>query len=59
MSDEPKFSQERYDICMKCAQLNPIGMCNKCGCVVLFKVKLRGSACPIGKWSAISMDRPK
>ena len=49
--DDPKIAEDRLQICRDCPFF--IGLttqCKKCGCVMLGKVKLEVSKCPIGKW---------
>lgn len=51
-SDEvPKEIQlERLTHCVECEFYNE-GLCSKCGCFLLFKVKHSDSECPEKKWS--------
>lgn len=43
-------AQERYNICKKCEYLLPTTNCQKCGCFMKFKVKIKVASCPINKW---------
>jgi hypothetical protein len=41
----------RFEICKGCPELFQITkQCKKCGCFMALKTKLKGAACPIGKW---------
>jgi hypothetical protein len=43
------LARERYDICNQC-EAKAAGLCTVCGCVVVVKVKLKESECPMGLW---------
>ena len=45
-----EIQTERYDICMRCAEL-ALGTCKVCGCIVKLKVKVRTTDCPLKKWT--------
>ena len=45
-----EHAQNRYNICKGCKFLLPTSICQKCGCFMKFKVKLKSSTCPINKW---------
>ena len=40
---------ERMRVCKECVHCNK-GICSKCGCILNFKTRLKGTECPIGKW---------
>lgn len=40
----------RLAICKTCPELTTLNRCQKCGCFMAVKVKLRGAHCPLGKW---------
>lgn len=42
--------QKRIDICNSCDK-QTLGICTKCGCVILLKTKKKNSVCPINKWN--------
>lgn len=44
-------AEERLTICAKCDKFSDVGLCNECGCVMVVKVKVATSSCPLGKWS--------
>jgi hypothetical protein len=46
-------AEERFAICGECEKLNDLGVCGECGCVMPTKVKIKTSACPLGKWGVI------
>jgi Family of unknown function (DUF6171) len=47
-----EIEKSRYEICKACPHLIKMTkQCNKCGCFMPGKVKLKKAACPIGKWS--------
>ena len=42
----------RLEICNSCEHLfKPTNQCTQCGCFIEAKVRLKGSSCPIDKWS--------
>lgn len=42
---------KRMEICRACPEfLKLTNRCNKCGCVMPLKTKIRQAECPIGKW---------
>lgn len=44
-------AQERLDICKKCNELKmPLYQCEKCGCFMRLKCKIKKSKCPLDKW---------
>lgn len=46
-----EISNKRYSICLDCPELvNFTKQCNKCGCFMYAKTKLKQATCPIGKW---------
>jgi hypothetical protein len=48
---EKEIAQNRYDQCKKCDSFNKIlFFCEKCGCIMKVKVKLKDAKCPLGKW---------
>jgi len=50
LDDVNKLTQlERFTHCISCEFFNG-GICSKCGCIMLIKVRLPDSECPIGKW---------
>lgn len=46
---ERETEQSRLDICNQC-EAKTAGLCTVCGCVVVVKVKLLKSECPMGLW---------
>lgn len=44
-------AEERMKLCAQCDKFNSIGLCTECGCVMVVKVKIDTSSCPLGKWS--------
>jgi ribosomal protein L37AE/L43A len=49
-------AEARRKVCDSCDQKRTsfgVDLCNKCGCVITFKVKLRESVCPLHKWDSI------
>ena len=55
-SDAKKLSDERLAICADCEHSRDmfargwINYCNKCGCMLKIKTRLKSNQCPIGKW---------
>lgn len=48
-----KLAKQRKQICDSCEYKKTtlkVETCSKCGCVIVFKVKLDRSKCPISKW---------
>jgi len=44
-------SQRRYDMCQVCEHFEPKSQrCQKCGCFMSAKVKLKSADCPVKKW---------
>jgi hypothetical protein len=44
-------SDARMNICLSCPHLSSkIYQCDKCGCFMKAKTKLKNVSCPIGKW---------
>ena len=41
---------ERMNLCTKCDKFNSLGLCTECGCVMVAKVKIETSSCPLKKW---------
>jgi hypothetical protein len=39
----------RLQICDTC-EMNKLGVCKKCGCILSLKTMLANEKCPIGKW---------
>ena len=46
------IAKYRQSICSDCEHLK-LGVCVKCGCPNVGKVRSLSSFCPIGKWSAV------
>tara|TARA_Y100000310_G_C20537474_1_gene741571 strand:+ start:120 stop:506 length:387 start_codon:yes stop_codon:yes gene_type:complete len=40
----------RWDLCSSCEFLTESNKCEKCGCFMKVKHKLKMATCPIGKW---------
>ena len=40
----------RWDLCTGCEFLTDTNKCEKCGCFMKVKHKLKQASCPIGKW---------
>jgi hypothetical protein len=53
-----EIAEERLNMCKACDEY-ALGICKKCGCVMIAKTTLRWAACPLGKWSAVTDDQPK
>lgn len=52
-----EVAQSRFDICKTCEQYNAsLKLCNVCYCLVLAKVRLSYTACPLDKWTAVEDD---
>ena len=47
--DEAVLNQ-RWDLCSSCEFLTESNNCEKCGCFMAVKHKLKMAKCPIGKW---------
>ena len=48
---EKEESDRRMDICKACPFLiKAINQCQKCGCIMHLKTKLKHAECPVGKW---------
>ena len=48
---EEETSKARLDICNSCEFLTKtISRCEKCGCFMIAKTKLKNARCPIKKW---------
>jgi len=47
-----EVKKERLDICNACEH-NALGVCKKCGCVLVLKTQWKVTSCPIGKWGKI------
>jgi hypothetical protein len=45
----------RRQVCASCEN-NKLGLCIKCGCIILAKTKLASAQCPLNKWSLVSTD---
>ena len=41
--------QKRLSLCNICLH-SRLGLCMACGCVIVLKVKLVNTSCPIGRW---------
>lgn len=41
--------EQRKETCKACPS-NVLGICTKCACFVILKVKLKQADCPAGKW---------
>lgn len=50
LTPDSELAQRRLQICRECDQWDG-SRCRKCGCFTALKVRLKGEACPIGKWS--------
>lgn len=42
---------KRIKVCDECEYKNPVGICNKCGCVLAIKARFKIFKCPLNKWS--------
>lgn len=42
---------ERFTHCISCEFFN-LGICSKCGCIMLVKVTMPDAECPEGKWGS-------
>lgn len=52
--DAPNYAVKRWNICIACDRLfTPTKTCKECGCFMKIKVRLKGSSCPLSKWSAL------
>ena len=46
-----QLKKERMDMCRACDQFKPrTQQCNKCGCFMQLKTKMKDAHCPIDKW---------
>tara|TARA_A100000164_G_C21810735_1_gene725375 strand:+ start:110 stop:316 length:207 start_codon:yes stop_codon:yes gene_type:complete len=46
-----ELKKERMDMCRACDQFKPsTQQCNKCGCFMQLKTKMKDAHCPIDKW---------
>ena len=54
---KPSVSSDEYErrmgICRDCQFLVNGRRCAKCGCVMMYKARLRTGRCPIGKWRGV------
>jgi hypothetical protein len=48
-----EYWEKRKKICDTCEH-NGEWFCKKCGCILLVKVKIKNSECPIGKWNKVN-----
>jgi len=51
------YHKQRLDICRSCdkkIQAPFFELCSLCGCVILFKTKLKNQRCPINKWVEVN-----
>jgi len=44
------LQKARMTICQACPELTTLNRCQKCGCFMAVKTRLRGAYCPLGKW---------
>lgn len=49
MITEAQLEQARLAKCNICPH-NHMCVCLKCGCLIMLKVKLANTSCPIGRW---------
>lgn len=49
-----KDRRERIEICNNCEHKKG-NRCNLCGCFISYKINLKHSICPIGKWGSSSV----
>ena len=40
----------RFEICQSCPELTSFNRCQKCGCFMVVKTRLKGAHCPLDKW---------
>lgn len=52
-------ADHRLEICKKCDLFTKRNTCEACGCYMIGKVKIPQARCPIGKWKADPVDKPK
>jgi hypothetical protein len=52
-----EIAEERLNICKACDEY-ALGVCKKCGCVMVAKTPLKFAGCPIGKWHPESPPPP-
>ena len=49
--EDTQLGKDRLEICKACPEFIKLTTtCKKCGCFMAAKTKLKGAACPIGKW---------
>ena len=49
--EDTQLGKDRLEICKACPEFIKLTTtCKKCGCFMIAKTKLKGAACPIGKW---------
>ena len=57
---EEKVRQERYEICKVCEYYTwQIKICQKCGCWLPAKTRVKSFSCPINKWGKDLSDEEK
>jgi len=49
---DQSLAQERLKICSKCPHYNG-NQCQKCGCFMFIKARMKGMECPIGLWGKL------
>lgn len=50
MAAPEDLQKARMAICQTCPELTTLNRCQKCGCFMAIKTRLRGAHCPLGKW---------
>lgn len=46
-----EVQKSRLTICHGCPKLTTFKVCQMCGCLMTFKVKLKDATCPVGAWA--------
>ena len=47
---EKDLVQQRLSLCNSCEHQNKLRFCNKCGCYLPAKTRLKHASCPLKKW---------
>ena len=47
---DKETATQRFAHCVFCPQLNKLGICRNCGCIMKVKVWLKNAWCPEKKW---------
>jgi len=50
-----EFVEDRIELCNSCEYKTSalgVDVCNKCGCVIYLKARMKNAECPMNKWKA-------